>query len=334
MSKDLAIDLGTANTLVFARGRGIVMNEPTVLALNSRTREVLAMGREAWEMIGRTPGYIVAERPLRKGAITDFDTTQRMIRLLLERVGVSRFSRPRVLVCVPSAITAVERRAVEEATRSAGASVVRMIEQPLAAAVGAGLAIDEPIGNMVVDVGGGTTETAVFALGGIVSSCALRVGGFDMDAALQGYVREAYGTALGERTAEEIKMAVGSSHPSYDGVSVQVRGRDLFSGMPKAIVLSSAEVREAMMDQTDAIVDATVKCLGQAAPDLAQDIMYQGIHLAGGGGLLRGMTKRLAEETGVQVKRVEAPLECVVLGAGRCLQFFDTMEHLFLASSR
>ena len=334
MSKDLAIDLGTANTLVYARGRGIIMNEPTVLALNSRTREVLAMGREAWEMIGRTPGYIVAERPLREGAITDFDITERMLRLLLHRIGVSRLNRPRVLVCVPSAITAVERRAVEEATRKAGASTVRMIEQPLAAAVGAGLAIDEPVGNMVVDVGGGTTETAVFALGGIVSSCALRVGGFDMDAALQTYGREAYGTALGERTAEEIKVAIGSSHPSFDGVSVRVRGRDLMSGMPKAIVLSSAEVREAIAEQVDAIVSATVSCLGQAAPDLAQDIMYEGIHLAGGGALLHGMATRLAEETGVPVKAVEAPLECVVLGAGKCLQFFDSMEHLFLASGR
>jgi len=211
VARDLAIDLGTANTLVYAKGSGIVLNEPTVIALNEKTRDVLAMGHEAWQMIGRTPGYIVAMRPLRGGAITDFEITQRMISLLLRRAGVSRFNRPRVLICVPSAITEVERRAVIEASRRAGAADSQLIEQPMAAAIGAGLPIHEPLGNMVVDIGGGTTETAVISLGGIVHLEAIRVGSFDIDAALQTYVRREYGIAIGERTAEEIKVAIGSA---------------------------------------------------------------------------------------------------------------------------
>ncbi len=227
MARDLAIDLGTANTLVYARDRGIVLNEPTVIALNEKTQEVLAMGHDAWQMIGRTPGYIVAVRPLRKGAITDFDITQRMIRLLLKRAGVTRFNRPRVLICVPSAITEVERRAVEEAARRAGAADPYLIHQPMAAAIGAGLPIHEPLGNMVVDVGGGTTETAVISLGGIVALQAIRVGSFDIDASIQTYVRRDYGMAIGERTAEEIKLAIGSAYPIDDSVKAEVRGRDL-----------------------------------------------------------------------------------------------------------
>ena len=216
LARDLAIDLGTANTLVYAKGRGIVLNEPSVIALNRQTGEVLATGHEAWQMIGRTPGYIVAVRPLRGGAITDFEITERMIRLLLQRVGVSRFNRPRVVICVPSAITEVERRAVTEAARRAGAADAQLIEQPMAAAIGAGLPIDEPVGNMVIDIGGGTTETAVISLGGIVALEAVRVGSFDIDAALQNYVRREYGIAIGERTAEEIKVAIGSADPTAD----------------------------------------------------------------------------------------------------------------------
>ena len=214
MARDLAIDLGTANTLVYMKGRGIVLNEPSVIALNSQTGEVLATGHEAWQMIGRTPGYIVAVRPLRGGAITDFEITQRMIRLLLQRVGVSRFTRPKVVICVPSAITEVERRAVTEAARRAGAADANLIEQPMAAAIGADLPIDEPVGNMVIDIGGGTSETAVISLGGIVALEAVRVGSFDIDAAIQNYVRREYGIAIGERTAEEIKVAIGSADPT------------------------------------------------------------------------------------------------------------------------
>ena len=334
MARDLAIDLGTANTLVYAKGQGIVLNEPTVIALNSRTQDVLAMGHEAWRMIGRTPGYVVAVRPLRQGAITDFDITQRMIRLLLHRAGVSRFNRPRVLICVPSAITEVERRAVEEAARRAGAAGAYLIDQPMAAAIGAGLPIHEPLGNMVVDVGGGTTETAVISLGGTVALQAIRVGSFDIDAAIQAYVRREYGMAIGERTAEEIKIAIGSAYPVEEEVKAEVRGRDLMSGLPKNVVLTPAEVREAIEEQVGAIVDSVVQCLGNAPPELAQDLIYQGIHLVGGGGMLRGLDRRLAEETALPVHLVDAPLECVVLGAGRCMEAFESLKVMFMGAER
>src|ERR1017187_9933259 len=313
VARDLAIDLGTANTLVYTRGRGIVLNEPTVIALNSRTQDVLAMGQEAWQMIGRTPGYIVAVRPLRKGAITDFDITQRMIRLLLQRAGVSRFNRPRVLICVPSAITEVERRAVEEAARGAGANGAFLIEQPMAAAIGAGLPIHEPLGNMIVDVGGGTTETAVISLGGIVALQAIRVGSFDIDASIQTYVRREYGIAIGERTAEEIKVAIGTAWPMNDEIKAEVRGRDLMTGLPKTVILSPEEVREAIEEQVGAVVDAVLRCLGSAPPELSQDLLTQGLHLVGGGGMLKGLDRRLSEETGLPVNLVEGPLECVVM---------------------
>jgi rod shape-determining protein MreB len=334
VARDLAIDLGTANTLVYARDRGIVLNEPTVIALNEKTQAVLAMGHDAWQMIGRTPGYIVAVRPLRKGAITDFDITQRMIRLLLKRAGVTRFNRPRVLICVPSAITEVERRAVEEAARRAGAADPYLIHQPMAAAIGAGLPIHEPLGNMVVDVGGGTTETAVISLGGIVALQAIRVGSFDIDAAIQTYVRRDYGMAIGERTAEEIKLAIGSAFPVDDSVKAEVRGRDLMTGLPKTVILSPDEVRAAIDEQVSAIVDSVVQCLGQAPPELAQDLIAQGIHLVGGGGMLRGLDRRLEEETAIPVHLVDAPLECVVLGAGRCLEAFDSLKVMFMGSER
>ena len=290
------------------------------------------MGHEAWQMIGRTPGYIVAVRPLRQGAITDFDITQRMIRLLLQRAGLSRFNRPRVLICVPSAITEVERRAVKEAARQAGAAEAQLIEQPMAAAIGAGLPIHEPLGNMVVDVGGGTTETAVISLGGIVALQAIRVGSFDIDAAIQTYVRREYGIAIGERTAEEIKIAIGSAYPTDDEVKAEVRGRDLMSGLPKTVILSPEEVREAIEEQVRAIFDSVVQCLGQAPPELAQDLIMQGIHLVGGGGMLRGLDRRIAEETALPVHLVDAPLECVVLGAGKCLESFESLRVLFMGA--
>jgi rod shape-determining protein MreB len=311
-----------------------VLNEPTVIALNNQTRDVLAMGRDAWQMIGRTPGYIVAVRPLRQGAITDFDVTQRMIRLLLQRAGLSRFQRPRVLICVPSAITEVERRAVKEAARQAGAGDAQLIEQPMAAAIGANLPIHEPLGNMIVDVGGGTTETAVISLGGIVALRAIRVGSFDIDAAIQVYVRREYGIAIGERTAEEIKLAIGSAHPTTDEVKAEVRGRDLMSGLPKTVILSPDEVREAIDEPVSSIVDSVVDCMGSAPPELAQDLIMQGIHLVGGGGMLRGIDTRLAESTHLPVHLVDAPLECVVLGAGKCLEAFDSLKVLFMGADR
>ncbi len=332
MARDLAIDLGTANTLVYERGRGIVFNEPTVIALNERTQDVLAMGHEAWQMIGRTPGYIIAARPLRQGAITDFDITQRMIRLLLHRVGVNRFNRPRVVICVPSAITEVERRAVIEAARRAGAADAQLLEQPMAAAIGAGLPVHEPVANMVIDVGGGTSETALISLGGVVALEAVRVGGFDLDAAIQTYIRREYGIAVGERTAEDIKLAIGSAWPVRDQVKAEVRGRDLMSGLPKTVILSPEEVREALEEPVSAIVESVVACLGQSPAELAQDLILNGVHLVGGGGLLAGLDRRVASETEVPVHLVDAPLECVVLGAGRCIESYDRLKVMFMGS--
>ena len=334
LARDLAIDLGTANTLVYAKGRGIVLNEPTVIALNVETHDVLAMGHQAWQMSGRTPGYIQAVRPLRQGAITDFEITQRMIRLLLQRAGLSRFQRPRVLLCVPSAITEVERRAVKEAARQAGAMDAQLVAQPMAAAIGAGLPIHEPLGNLIVDIGGGTSETAMISLGGIVALEAIRIGSFDIDASIQAFVRREYGMAIGERTAEEIKLAIGSAAPVADDVKAEVRGRDLMSGLPKTAILSPEEIRDAIDENVRAIVESVIKCLGHAPPELAQDLIQQGIHLVGGGAMLRGFDQRLAEETELPVHLVEAPLECVVLGAGKCLEAFDSLKVLFMGAER
>jgi rod shape-determining protein MreB len=334
VARDLAIDLGTANTLVYARGEGIVLNEPTVIALNSRNKDVLAMGRDAWHMIGRTPGHIVAVRPLRKGAITDFEVTQEMIRLLLKRVGVSRFNRPRVVICVPSAITAVERRAVIEATKRAGAADAHLIEQPMAAAIGAGLPINEPIANMVVDIGGGTSETALISLGGIVALEAVRVGSFDLDAAIINYIRREHGIAIGEQTAEEIKVAIGSAHETPDEFRAEVRGRELISGLPRVVVLTPEEVRHAIAEPVNTIVDSVLSCLGEAPPELAQDVIMQGVHLVGGGAMLRGLDIRLAKATGVDVRLVQQPLESVVLGAGRVVESYESLRVMFMDTRR
>lgn len=287
------------------------------------------MGHEAWSMIGRTPGYIRAVRPLRKGAITDFEVTQRMIRLLLHRVGVSRFNRPRVIICTPSAITEVERRAVIDAARRAGAADALLLDQPMAAAIGAGLAVNEPLGNMVIDIGGGTSESAVISLGGIVALRAIRLGSFEFDAAVQTYVKREYGLAIGERTAEDIKIAIGSAWPMGNEVKAEVRGRDMVSGLPKTVILSPEEISGALADSVSAICESVVACLGEAPPELAQDLIHQGIHLVGGGGMLRGFNQRLAEETNVPVHLVQMPLECVVLGAGHCIEEFDALRSLF-----
>lgn len=287
------------------------------------------MGHEAWSMIGRTPGYIRAVRPLRKGAITDFEVTQRMIRLLLHRVGVSRFNRPRVIICVPSAITEVERRAVVDAARRAGAADAHLLDQPMAAAIGAGLAVNEPLGNMVVDIGGGTSESAVISLGGIVALRAIRLGSFELDAAVQLYVKREYGLAIGERTAEDIKIAIGSAWPTEDEMKAEVRGRDMINGLPKTVILTPEEIRGALADCVSSICESVVSCLGDAPPELAQDLIEQGIHLVGGGGTLRGLSQRLANVTGVPVHLVHMPLECVVLGAGHCVEEYDALRPLF-----
>lgn len=334
MARDLAIDLGTANTLVYMKGKGIVLNEPSVIAMNRQTGEVLATGHEAWQMIGRTPGYIVAVRPLRGGAITDFDVTERMIRLLLQRVGVSRFTRPKVVICVPSAITEVERRAVTDAARRAGAADAQLIEQPMAAAIGAQLPIDEPIGNMIIDIGGGTSETAVISLGGIVALEAVRVGSFDIDVAIQNYVRREHGIAIGERTAEDIKVAIGSAAVTPDEVEAEVNGRDLMQGLPKTVVLTPEEIRYAIDDTVTQIVQSVVRCLAKAPAELAQDFLGRGIHLVGGGGLLRGLAQRIELETHVPVIMADMPLEAVVLGAGHCIENYDQLKRMFMGQRR
>ncbi|HEX2051563.1 MAG TPA: rod shape-determining protein [Actinomycetota bacterium] len=330
MARDLAIDLGTANTLVYQKQRGILFAEPTVLALNKETGSVLAMGEAAWQMIGRTPGYIVAVRPLRSGAISDFDITEKLIRLILQKAGVSRFARPKVLVCVPSALTEVERRAVEEATLSAGARTCHLIEEPIAAAIGAGLPIHEPVGNLVVDVGGGTSEVALISMGGIVTNTAVRVGGFDLDAAIQSYVRREYTIAIGERTAERIKIAIGSAFPLAGEHPAELRGRDLATGLPKNVVITSEEIRSAITEQIRTIVTSVVECIGASPPDLVQDVLVRGITLTGGGGMLAGLDVLLSQEAEVPVHVTEQPLEAVVMGAGRCLEAYESLRAMFV----
>lgn len=334
MARDIAIDLGTANTLVYQKQKGILFSEPTVLALNKDTGAVLAMGEEAWHMIGRTPGYIVAVRPLRSGAISDFDITEKLIRLILQRSGVTRFSRPRVLVSVASALTEVERRAVEEAALSAGARTCHLIEEPIAAAIGAGLPIHEPLGNLIVDVGGGTTEVALISMGGMVTNTATRVGGFDLDAAIQNYVRREYAIAIGERTSERIKMEIGSAFPLAREIKAELRGRDLATGMPKNIVITSEEIREATNEQMRAIVTSVVECIGASPPDLVQDVLTNGITLTGGGAMLKGLDMLLSQEAEVPVHVTEQPLEAVVMGAGKCLEAFDSVKSVLIDAGR
>ncbi|HVM19009.1 MAG TPA: rod shape-determining protein [Egibacteraceae bacterium] len=329
MARDLAIDLGTANTLVWERGRGIVLNEPTVIALNQRNGDVLAMGHDAYSMIGRTPGHIIAERPLRGGAITDFEATARLLQLLLQRVGIRRTSRARVLICVPSAITEVERRAVREAAQQAGARQAFLMEEPMAAAIGVGLPVQEPLGNMVVDVGGGTSEVAIISLGGVVAAKAVRVGGFDLDADIQNYVRREYAVAIGERTAEEVKLAIGSAYPQTEEPRVEIRGRELSTGLPKPVLVSAEAVREALDDSLSAIVHAVTETLATCPPELTQDVLDRGIWLVGGGALLRGLDARISHETQIAVNVVDQPLEAVVTGAGATIEAFKDLQHLF-----
>jgi rod shape-determining protein MreB len=334
VSRDVAIDLGTANTLIYETGRGIILNEPTVIAVNRENGQVLAMGEEAFRMIGRTPGYIVAERPLRRGAITDFDITERYIRLLLDKAGVRRrIPRARVLICVPSAITEVERRAVQEAAAAAGARSADLIEEPVAAAIGAQLPIHEPTGNMIVDIGGGTSEVAVMAMGGVVVSKAVRIGGFDVDDMISKHIRKEYGIVIGERTAEQIKIAIGSAFPLHEEEKAEIRGRDLATGLPKVVQVTSEEIREAISDPVTQIVQAAVGALAETPPELSQDILNRGIALTGGGGMLRGLDMRIAEECDVGVHLTDRPLECVVLGAGKCLEALESLRDLFITSS-
>ena len=330
MARALAIDLGTANTLVYSPGHDIVYRQPTVIALHRQTGEVLAIGSEAWRMIGRTPSYIVAHRPLRSGAITDFDMTEQMMRAIFHQVGVNRFNRPRVVICVPSALTLVEMRAVKLAARRAGAGNVMLMEQPIAAALGANLPIDKSIGNLIVDIGGGTTESGLISLGGVVALEAERVGSFAIDDAVQSYLRATYDIAVGEQTAERIKVTIGSALDIGEDTEMQVRGRRVSMSTPEVITLTSGEIRDAIASPLRAILNSILNCVSNTPPELANDIARGGLYLTGGGGLLSGIDQRIANESGVPVRRVEAPLECVVRGAGRSLEALDLMRGMFV----
>jgi rod shape-determining protein MreB and related proteins len=325
-SRDMAVDLGTANTLVYVRGRGIVLSEPSVVAIDTRSGEVHAVGVEAKRMLGRTPGSIQAIRPLKDGVIADFDVTEQMLRHFIQKVHQHRFAHPRVVVCVPSGVTGVERRAVEEATLSAGARQAYLIEEPMAAAIGAGLPIAEPAGNMIVDIGGGTSEVAVISLGGIVVSQSLRVGGDEMDDAIINHVKKEYKLLIGQQTAEEIKLEIGSAHPLKEEIQAEVRGRDLLTGLPKTVILSSDEVRHALDEPVGQIIDAIKQTLDKTPPELAADIMDRGLMLAGGGSLLGGLDERLRQETHMPVHVAESPLTCVAVGSGRSLEEFEVIH--------
>jgi rod shape-determining protein MreB len=324
--RDIAVDLGTANTLVFVRGEGIVASEPSVVALDENTGEVHAVGQEAQRMIGRTPASISAVRPLRHGVIADFEVTEEMLRYFIRRVHQSRFAHPRVVMCAPSGITDVERNAVREACLAAGARKVHLIEEPIAAAIGAGLAIGEPTGRLVVDVGGGTSEVAVISLGGMVVSRSLRVGGYELDEAIAAYTRSQHNLAVGERSAEEIKLELGTARPLAREEYTELRGRDLVSGLPKSITLSSAEIREAIAEPVNAIIESVRETLEETPPELASDITEQGMLLAGGGSMLRGFAERLTEETHIEAYLAESPLTCVALGSGYSLEEFEALE--------
>ena len=335
IGRDMAVDLGTANTLVYVRGRGIVLNEPSVVAINQNSGGILAVGAEAKKMIGRTPGNIVAIRPLKDGVIADFDTTERMLRYFIQKVHKRRhLAKPRIVVCVPSGITGVEQRAVKDAGYAAGARKVYIIEEPMAAAIGSGLPVHEPTGNMVVDIGGGTTEVAVISLGGIVTSQSIRVAGDELDQAIITFGKKEYSLMLGERTAEEIKMALGSAYPSADEPHAEIRGRDLVSGLPKTIVISAEEIRRAIEEPVALIVDTVKTTLDKCPPELAGDVMDRGIALTGGGALLRGLSDRLREETGMPVHVADNPLDSVVLGTGKCVEDFDTLSQVLVPESR
>jgi rod shape-determining protein MreB len=334
-TRDVGVDLGTANTLVYVRRQGIVLREPSVVARRVGGGEVLAVGDEAKKMIGRTPGDIVATRPLRDGVIADFDTTVAMLTYFI-RNGLRgrRFLRPRVIVGIPSGATEVEKRAVIDATLQAGAREAYLIEEPMAAAIGAGLPVSEPVGSMVVDIGGGTTEVAVIALGGIVTARSIRIAGDEMDEAIIQYSRKAYNLLIGERTAEDIKIKIGSAYPQKDEQSIEVRGRDLVSGLPRTVRMTSTEIREAMAEPIAAIVEAVKMTLERTPPELAADIVDRGIIMAGGGSLLRGLDRLLSEETGMPVMLTEDPLSSVVLGTGRALEEIETLKKVLITRKK
>lgn len=334
-SKDIGIDLGTANTLVYVRGKGIIVREPSVVAMKLDSNTVMAVGDEAKKMIGRTPGNIVAIRPMRDGVIADFDVTQRMMKYFIAKAyGNSPVGKPRVLVSVPSGITEVERRAVEEAAMQAGARIARLIEEPMAAAIGAGLPVAEPTGSMIVNMGGGTTEIAVISLGGIVTSKSVRAAGDKQDEAIVNYIKRLYNLAIGERTGEEIKISIGSAHPVGMDGSIEIKGRDLVTGLPKTITITAEEVREALKEPIATILEGIKSTLEKTPPELAADIMDRGIMLSGGGALLHGLDSLVRQETGMPVQVAENPLDCVALGTGKALEQYDDINRSYSNKNR
>lgn len=326
---DIGVDLGTATVLVYVKTKGIVLNEPSVVAIDRNTNKIFAVGEEARKMLGRTPGNIVAIRPLREGVIADYDTTERMLRHFIEKAcGKSLLFRPRVMVCIPSGVTGVEERAVKEAAIQAGAKEAHLIEEPLAAALGAGVDISEPSGNMIIDIGGGTTDIAVLSLGGIVCSESLRVGGDKFDEAIVRYIRKKFNLMIGERTGEEVKITVGTAHPKSrtENTSMEVRGRDLVTGLPKTITVTSMETYEAMDEAITSVISAVKEVLEKTPPELASDIIDKGVVMTGGGALLHGLDTLISQETGLPVYIAESPISCVAVGTGKALTMIGRLS--------
>jgi rod shape-determining protein MreB len=329
LGRDLAIDLGTANTLIYVRGHGVVLDEPSVVAINVNDGRPVAVGMEAKRMMGRTPNHIKAIRPLKDGVIADFEVCEKMLRYFIQKVHGSKWSKPRMVICVPSGITGVEQRAVQDAAEYAGArKPVHIIEEPMAAAIGADMPVHEPSGNMIVDIGGGTTEVAVISLGGIVTAQSIRVAGDELDEAVLQYVKKEFSLAIGDRTAEEIKIQMGSAWPLEEELTADIRGRDLISGLPRTIEITTEQIREAVAEPISAIVDAVKTTLDKTPPELAADIMEDGITITGGGALLGGLAQRLAHETGMPIRIADEPLYSVVIGSGRALENIDAMRGL------
>ena len=327
IGRDMGIDLGTANTLVFVKNRGIILNEPSIVAIDKDSKKILAVGFEAKSMVGRTPGNIVAIRPLKDGVIADFETTERMLRYFIQKVHKNMaIARPRIVMCVPSGITAVEKKAVIEATEQAGARSAYIIEEPLAAAIGSGLPINEPTGSMIVDIGGGTSEVAVISLGGIVAYQSLRIGGDEMDEAIIYYLKKENNLLIGESTAEKIKIEIGSAFPLENEGKMEVNGRDLVSGLPKTIIITSQQMRVALEKTLSDIINSIGEVLDNTPPELASDIMKRGIVLSGGGALLKGLAERISRETHCPVFLAPEPLAAVAIGAGKCVEDFNTLK--------
>ena len=335
IGRDIAVDLGTANTLVYARGRGVLVDEPSVVAIAEADYRLMAVGHEAKQMMGRTPDGIIAVRPLKGGVIADLDATEMMLRAFIQRVHKRRyFAKPRMIICVPSGCTAVEQRAVKEAGYQAGARQVFIIEEPMAAAIGAGLPIHEPTGNMVVDIGGGTTEVAVISLGGVVTTLSGRTAGDEIDSAIINWMKKEHSLLVGEPTAEEIKIQLGNAYPGSEERTGDVRGRDMVSGLPRTVSVSESEIRRAIEEQVNEIIDAVRTTLDQTPPELAGDIMDRGIVLTGGGAQLHGLDERLRRETGIPAHVAPSPLNSVVIGAGRCVEDFEALSQVLVADRR